>query len=268
MRSILLHIHSDPGQDSRLQAAAGLARLFEGQLTCVQPIIYPAYVMADPMAYAGTPALFEAIETTAREARRSIEVDLARGAVAWEWLEVPGDAATAMVSESRLADLIVLSQTEHGASLDMLSIVGDVAIHARAPVLAVPRGDQAAFDAGRPALVAWNGSHEAANALRASVPLLAHAEAVHLVTVGNRPEAHDAARVVAYLARHGIAVQVHERPHRDRSIAETLFDMGREVEAGYLVLGAYGHSRFRERLIGGVTRWMLDHSTIPLFLAH
>jgi nucleotide-binding universal stress UspA family protein len=148
-----------------------------------------------------------------------------------------------------------------------LSIVGDVAVHARAPVLAVPRGGTA-FDAGSPALLAWNGSHEAANALRASVPLLAHAESVHLVTVGDQPESHSASQAVRYLARHGIAVQTHERPHRDRSIAQTLFDTARELEAGCLVLGAYGHSRFRERLIGGVTRWMLDHSTIPLFLAH
>lgn len=267
MRSILLHIHSDPGQDSRLEAAAHLARLFEGQLTCIQPIAYPTYVAADPMAYAGAPALFEAIEANARELRQPIEARLAREAAPWEWMEVPGDAATAMVSESRLADLIVLSQTEHDAPPEILPIVGDVAFHARAPVLAVPRGG-AAFDAGCPALVAWNGSHEAANALRASAPLLAHAEAVHLITVGDQPESHAAAHAVRYLARHGIAVLAHERPHRDRSIAETLFDAARELEAGYLVLGAYGHSRFRERLIGGVTRWMLDHSTIPLFLAH
>lgn len=267
MRSILLHIHSDPGQDSRLEAAADLARLFEGQLTCIQPIAYPVYVAADPMAYSGTPALFEAIEANAREFRRSVEARLAREAVPWEWMEVPGDAATAIVSESRLADLIVLSQAEHPAPPEMLAIVGDVALHARAPVLAVPRGG-AAFDAGSAALVAWNGSHEAANALRASAPLLAHAEAVHLVTVGDQPESHGAAQAIRYLARHGIAVQAHERPHRDRSIAEILFDAARELEAGYLVLGAYGHSRFRERLTGGVTRWMLDHSTIPLFLAH
>ena len=267
MRSILLHIHSDPGQDSRLEAAAHLARLFEGQLTCIQPIAYPAYVAAEPMAYAGSPALFEAIEATARETRRSIEARLAREAVLWEWMEVAGDAATGIVSESRLADLIVLSQAQHGAPPDMMAIVGDVAFHARAPVLAVPHGG-AAFDAGSPALVAWNGSHEAANALRASAPLLAHAEAVHLVTVGDQHESHSAAHAVRYLARHGIAVQPHERAHRDGSIAETLFDAARRLEAGYLVLGAYGHSRFRERLIGGVTRWMLDHSTIPLFLAH
>ena len=267
MRSILLHIHSDPGQDSRLGAAAVLARLFGSQLICVQPIAYPTYVAADPMAYAGTPALFDAIEANAREVRRSVETGLASEAVAWEWIEVSGDGATAMVSESRLADLIILSQTEHGAPPDMMSIVGDVALHARTPVLAVSRGD-AAFDAGRPALVAWNGSHEAANALRASVPLLAHAEAVHLVTVGDQPEAHNATHAVAYLTRHGIAVQTHERPHRDRPIGETLLDAARELDAGYLVLGAYGHSRFRERLVGGVTRWMLDHSIIPLFLAH
>jgi nucleotide-binding universal stress UspA family protein len=266
MRSILLHIHADPGQDSRLEAATCLARLFEGQLTCIQPITYPAYVAADPMAYAGTPVLFEAIEATAREFRRSVEARLVHQAVAWEWMEVPGDAATAIVSESRLADLIVLSQVEHGGPPNMLSIVGDVAIHARAPVLAVPHG--VAFDAGSSAVVAWNGSHEAANALRATAPLLAHAGAVHLVAIGAQPDTHGAAQAVRYLARHGVSVQAHERPHRDRSIAETLFDAARELEAGFLVLGAYGHSRFRERLIGGVTRWMLDHSTIPLFLAH
>lgn len=267
MRSILLHIHNDPGQDARLQAAAELARLVQGHLTCIQPIAYPAYVAADPMAYAGTATLLEAIQGEARTFRQAIEVRLAPEATPWEWVEVQGNAATAIVSESRLSDVVVLSQASHGGPAEMLSIVGDVALHARTPVLAVPR-EQPVFDPGGTAVVAWNGSHEAANALRASAGLLSHAEAVHLVTVGDQPESHSAARAVRYLARHDIAVQAHERPHRDRSIAEALFDAAREFNAAYLVLGAYGHSRFRERLIGGVTRWMLDHSTIPLFLAH
>lgn len=267
MQSILLHIHSDSGQASRLKAAADLARLVEGHLTCIQPIAYPTYLAADPMAYAGSPALYDAIEAEAVKFRLSIEERLAREAIPREWAEVRGDAATAIVSESRLADLVVLSQSGHGGPPEPLAIVGDVALHARTPVLAVAP-EATVFDPGGPVMVAWNGSHEAANALRASVPLLAHAEAVHLVTIGNQPEAYSASQAVHYLARHGVGVQTHERPHGGRSIGETLFAAAQELEAGYVVLGAYGHSRFRERLIGGVTRWMLDHSSISLFLAH
>jgi nucleotide-binding universal stress UspA family protein len=266
MRSILLHMHSDSGQDLRFKAAADLARLVDGHLTCIQPIAYPTYLAVDPMAYAGASSLYEALDAEAVKFRLSIEPMLAREAVRWEWKEALGDAATAIVSESRLADLVVLSQAGHG-SPEPLTIVGDVALHARTPVLAVAvEGTE--FDAGGQVMVAWNGSHEAANALRASVSLLAHAEAVHLVTIGDQPEAYSASQAVRYLAGHGIAVQTHERPHGGRSIGETLFAAAQDLEAGYVVLGAYGHSRFRERLIGGVTRWMLDHSTISLFLAH
>jgi nucleotide-binding universal stress UspA family protein len=266
MRSILLHMHPDGGHDMRLAAAVELARTLDGQLTCVQPVPYPAYLAADPMAYAGTPALFEAIEHNANDFRRATEERLAREGIAWEWLQSAGDAAATIVSQSRFADLILLSRDGPGGSGEP-SIVGDVALHVRTPVMAVP-ATGAPLDLGGVVMLAWNGSHEAANALRAAVPLLRRAEAVHVVSIGDQAELFGVGEACRYLARHELPYAPQERQRGDGPVGERLSTIAAELGASYIVLGAYGHSRLRELLLGGVTRWMLEHSALPLLLAH
>lgn len=264
MRSILLHIHPDAGHEARLQAAVDLSRTMDAHLNCIQPVPYPAYLAADPMAYAGTPALFDAIERNAREFRQTVEERLAREAVPWNWLQATGDAAATIVAQSRLTDLIVLSR-DRGAG--EASIVTDVALHVRTPVLAVP-ADGEPFDPGGAVMLAWNGSHEAANALRAAIPLLAKAEAVHVVSIGEQPESFGVTEACRYLAHHGIDCIPEERDRGDKPVGERLAAIAAELDAAYIVIGAYGHSRLRELLLGGVTRWMLEHSPRPLLMAH
>ena len=136
----------------------------------------------------------------------------------------------------------------------------------RVPVLAVPKGAPLlAFD--KPAVVAWDGGHEGAAALRAAVPLLRLASAVHLLTVREKGDDFPAADAAAYLSRHGIHAECHEA-ERIGSISATIETFARDRGAGLIVMGLFGKSRLRELLLGGVSRALLDRSVVPLLLAH
>ena len=150
-------------------------------------------------------------------------------------------------------------------------MVGGLVLKARAPVLVVP-GDARAFDIGAPVLVAWNGSSEAAHALRAAVPLLACSAKVTLASIA---EVNDKQRFdfppiegAQYLSRHGIDCEIVEIPRGEAKIADTLFSAAQMRGCGLMVMGAYGHSRLAELLFGGVTRRVLSDPQVPILLAH
>ena len=269
MKSILLYANRDPGLKSRLQAALDVTRLFAGHLTCLQVTPYDSFIMGDPFGgvYA-LPTVIEQVQRVAEEQRGEIEAQLRGEGVSWDWLRFDGAPAQVIVDRARLSDLVVLSLPGEGRVAEgPQAIAADVLVHARAPVLAVPQA-AAGFDGFGTALVAWDGSLEASHALRLTLPMLKQAGAVHVVTVteghGEFP-ATDAAR---YLARHGIEAELAEWPREGRSTAAALIDAAASLAAGYVVMGAYGHTRLREAVLGGATRDMLHASRVPLLLAH
>jgi nucleotide-binding universal stress UspA family protein len=270
MKSLLLHVGADDGQTTRLNAAIALAQTFNAHLRCVQATPLAAFAMfADPFnASFDLPAIYEAVREAAEDERRRIEDRLRNEAISWEWLQLDEPAGSAIIRQAKLADLVVLSRPDSEASgtLPPAPIAADVAIHSHGPVLAVPVIDER-FDCAGPALVAWNGSFEAAHALRMSLPLLHRAATVHVVTVAEEPSEPTADEACQYLARHGIAAERHQRTAGEGEVAQALVDAALEVGAGYMVIGAYGHSRVRETILGGVTRDLLHGSPIALLMA-
>ncbi len=117
-------------------------------------------------------------------------------------------------------------------------------------------------------MIAWNGSAEAAAAMRSALPLLPRASAVHLVEVEEKPSAYPRDLAARYLARHRIGVQIVQRQPKDGSAGDAISEAARELGAGLIVMGAYGRPRLLESLLGGVTRDLITHSEIPLLLAH
>jgi len=268
MKSVLLYANPDTGLESRLQAALEVARAFEGRLTCLQVTPYDSFIMGDPFGgiYA-LPTVIEQVQRTAEEHRRQIEERLRGEGVAWEWLRLDGAPSQLLVDRARLADLIVLTlpgaETADGAQ----EIAADVLVHARSPVLAVPRG-AAGFDPLGVAAVAWDGSLEASNALRMALPMLRRAAAVHLVTITQGHRDFPGADAAAYLARHDVEAELHERSPGGGSTAAALLDAAGTLGAAWLVMGAWGHTRLREAMLGGATRDMLHTSTLTLLMAH
>lgn len=267
MKSVLLYANEDAGLEARLKAGVDLARLFGGRLTCLHVTPYNAFIMSDP--FGGVYALPNVVGELARreEAHRArIAARLDEEGISWRWDQVEGGPAEQLVDRARLSDLIVLGLPADGDD-DRLSIAGDVALHSRAPVLAVPQQGRAPDWTGK-AMVAWNGAPEAAQALRLAAPLLARAAAVEIVTIAEDQTGFPASEASAYLDLHGIAATLHEWPREGRSTGGALIDAAAGLGADYVVMGAYGHSRLRESVLGGATREMLDHSPLPLLLGH
>lgn len=269
MKYVLLYANQNKGLEARFQAALDAVRLFDGHLTCLQVTPFDAFIMADPFggAYA-LPGVVEAVRREEDGHRGMLEERLAREGVSWNWLRYDGEPAQFIVDRSRLSDLIVLTlPAVPGQDQDGPSLVGDVAVHARTPILAVPQ-ESTGCDLSGPAIVAWNGSPESAHAIRLTLPILERSSAVHIVTVTDDKTDFPATDACEYLARHGLRPELHQWPREGRSIADALLDAAAVLGGSYVLMGAYGHTRMREAVLGGVTRAMLRRSAIPLLLAH
>lgn len=143
--------------------------------------------------------------------------------------------------------------------------------HSGKPLLLLPEGFAATLKPKR-ILVAWDARIEAFRALAQSLDLLAAAENVHLVLVDpveseDRHGEEPGADVATYLARHGVKVTVDRLPGQGRSVQSVLRQHAIDMAADLLVMGAYGHSRLRQRIFGGVTRSMLEEPPLAVFLA-
>lgn len=271
MKSILLYINRDAGQDSRLASAIEIVRATDGHLICLQATPWDAYFfVGDPFGGAYVPTdIFQTIREAEKEDRALIEGQLQREGIDWEWRHAEGSAAQAIAENAKLADLVVLSQPEHKESIlpRRTPLAADVAVHIQSPTLVVPISDKR-FDCGGAAMIAWNGSSESAHAVRLSLSLLRAATAVHVVGVSEDDENSSLTDISAYLTQHGIETQLHQQPRGDDSIADALIAAAAELDAEYILLGAYGHSRIRETVLGGVTQDLILESPVPLILAH
>ncbi|HJQ16146.1 MAG TPA: universal stress protein [Allosphingosinicella sp.] len=268
MKSILLYANEDMGTGGRLDAALSLASLFDCRINCLQITPYDAFIMADPFGgiYA-LPTTVEQIGVVEDAHRARVEAELRRHQARWEWINFEGNPGHVLFEHSRLADIIVVS-LPHGNGKDhALSLAADLAIHARGPVLAVPQTSQSLSWEGE-AMIAWNGSHESAHALRFAVPLLVRASAVRIVTVTGGRIGMPASQAIDYLRQYGIEAKPQDCERGKGTVAHALLKAADKMRAHYIVAGAFGHSRLREAVVGGTTRDLIATSTIPLLLSH
>lgn len=270
MKNILLHIHDDDEQPARLEMALDLARQTGGHLNCVQVTPVEAYA-GDPYGgLFGMAALIDTIHDQDKAMRLAVEERLGRSDVPWEWRRFDGNVVETLIDQSLLADLVLLSQPGNGGrrtGRQPQAIVGDVVMYTRCPVLMAPQGVER-IDLDGPVVVAWNGSAESAHALRLALPLLRRASGVHIVEVSDDIPGVEAREAATWLSRHGIGTDVHEWPAKGRRVSVALLHAAAELSASYMVMGAYGHSRLRETVLGGVTRELIASTTLPLLMAH
>lgn len=261
MRSILVHAAPDRGMAARLDTALAIARYSDGHVTLVIDTPVERFVTAD--MYGGAIVASEALEAALADdaaLEREFTLHLARGDVPFDVARFETSTVEALTTSAQLADLAIVSR--------QCGCAGDLAVAARCPVLV--------FDDPAPlrmplksACIAWDGSEQAAVALRAAVPLLRGCYNLHVLTVlRETPQGFPPTDAERYLARHGLKAELHELVRGD-SVEQTLAEAASEFGAQLLVLGAYGHSRAREFLFGGVTRYFLEDRTSPaLLLAH
>ena len=270
MKSVLLYIADDTGLEARLQAALDLTRSLGGHLHCLRTNPYNPQMAFDGVT--GMSVMYD-ISKLSREMdeqlRAKIEKRLSSEDVSWDYREENADPSRGLSKNSALVDIIVLSSASGDKDNALpLGILGDVLFNATAPVVVQP-DSMKKFDACGPALVAWNGSFEAGNALRAAVPLLKMSSAVHILTVDEDND-HDLPQLAAseYLAYHGIKSEIHSPSSGKIPVDAVLLDEAKKANAAYIIMGAYGHSRAREFLFGGVTRNLFKGCDIPLVVSH
>lgn len=268
MKSVLLHIFEDEGLDGRMDVALDVCRAHDAHLTCIYVTPYAAYVGLDPMGGVfANGAVVEGLREAEDAIRAKVEARLTREDVRWDWQSYDGDPAQTIVGVSSLADLVILSQVGRGVGgiNAPLPIVDQVAIHAGCPVLVVPRGGKR-FDATAPIVIGWNASEEAARAVREALPLLRMASSVTLVSIGEEDELYPQTDASTYLSHHGIKSDLQSYPASAGTADAVLTDVAKAQGAGAVLIGAYGHSRLRETLLGGVTRRLVTSSTVPVLL--
>jgi nucleotide-binding universal stress UspA family protein len=269
MKTVLLLVHEDPGQEARLQAALDITRALEGHLKCVDVTPLPLFVGDYD---GGAQGLILMEERRAESTNRvALETRLAHEEASWDWIDSIGDMASCVLREAGLADLIVVnSKRDTFLAIDPRGVSSTLAADARCPIMAVPDNVRG-LDVNGPVVIAWDGSEPVMATLRASAPLLKLASSVHLFSVedGSRgPEAVPAEAAAVYLSRHDI----HAGVHRVKALGHTpdalILEECAARGARYCLMGAFGHGRMREELFGGVTRRMLDAAQLPLLLGH
>ncbi len=190
--------------------------------------------------------------------------------VAAHYLEA-ARASEAVGLRARYADLTLIGPSLLANERLRESVVEGALFHSGKPVLLVPRSTRPTLQPKR-AAIAWDGRVEAVRAVREALPLLGRAEEVRLVLVDPQADSDShgvepGADLAAYLARHDVRVTVDRLPGMGRSVAEVIRGHAVDMAADLLVMGAYGHSRLRERIFGGVTRSMLAEPPVPILMA-
>lgn len=210
----------------------------------------------------------------AEMARQLFEQVVGRRGLSWEWRVTSGDPSETAALHGRYVDLIVLGQLDPDDTHAPLfrPVPEEVALGVGRPLLLVPYAGKFG-DVGRRVLIGWDASREATRAVNDALPILRAAQSVTILVIDPRPGAAGhgelpGADIGLHLARHGVKAKVESTTSGGIGVGNVLLSRASDVEADLLVMGAYGHSRVRELLLGGATRTILESMTIPVLIAH
>ncbi|MTW14241.1 universal stress protein [Pseudoduganella eburnea] len=275
-RTIVVHADRASNTEARIALAAALAIREDAHLVGAAMTGMPRSMLAG-RSYEGSGVY---LADYLRRAQERVQQALGHFNSIAERLGVPShearssndDEYAGLCLQARYADLVVLGQAP-AADQEEPSLLPDlpdyVILNCGRPVLLVPRNGRFAT-VGKRVLVAWNGSPQAARAVTAALPLLRGAEQVTLAVLGNSSGIlgeSPGADIALYLARHGVNVEVLRRPE-PTDPGKAILSLAADFNVDLLVMGAYGHSRFRELMLGGATRTVLATATLPVLMAH
>ena len=273
-RSILVHMDGSPRCAVRLSLARDLAREHDAAALLAMLALTPRPVPEPLPKDLGVPVFRTEVDPDHR--RRALDLfdfALALGEPAMTWVELPPmPPVRGMVESSHYVDLLVLGQhdPEDALTTDVpRDLVESVVMESGKPALVVPHAGR--FDTvGHDVLIAWRPTRECARAVAAALPLLQRARRVHAVSWGEDSfgPAETTFGLVRALRWHGIECTAHRYPEDPRKLGELLLSAAATHGSDLLVMGAYGHHRLRELLLGGTTRTILRSMTLPVLLAH
>lgn len=275
-KNILVHVDEGKGCPGRIRAAVTLAKMHQAHLTGL-------YVATDPVLpgnlRAEVPPQF--LATVREQVQERTDAAVQRFSRAVEAAGLAADCRTARAANTRIpeivgmqaryADLVVLGQpeTENGGEFNG-EVAETVVLNSGRPGFVVPYIG-AGETIGERIMVAWDAGREAARAVGDAIPMLERAKSVSVLVVNPHRGEHGAepgADIALHLARHGIKVEAQRLEARDLSVADAILSRLADEDIDLLVMGAYGHSRLRELVLGGVTRQIFRQMTVPVLMSH
>jgi nucleotide-binding universal stress UspA family protein len=278
-KSLLTVAASPEGVLGTVTAAAQIATVLDAHLDCLalgvdRTQIGYSYVGSGAVVIA---AAMDRAEAEAREAEAALNAAIKAQSPALRTsvesvVTQLGALTDVVATRARYADLVVLPLPYGKArGVEDEAVTEAALFEGMAPVLIVPPTGMKTAEPKR-IVVAWNQSREALVAARRAMPFLRQAEMVQIVVVdppAHGPERSDPGGLLCQLlVRHGVHAEVSVLARTLPRVSDVLAQHLRDMDADLLVMGAYGHSRFREAILGGATRDMLEHAQVPVFLAH
>jgi nucleotide-binding universal stress UspA family protein len=278
-KDLLVVLDSDAASRGRIALAAALAERFASHLVGLYPLPIP---QAPRHLGYYDPALldpfFRELRAQAQEVsdkeREAFEHAASLRGLSAEWRVVGEGPQSDPALHARYVDLTILGQLDPDrGDADLVRPRPEhVTLASGRPILVVPYAGR--FETvGRRVLIGWNATREATRAVNDAMPLLAAAEVVTVLTIDAR-EGSDAhgelpgADISLHLARHDVKAEVERTVSAGIPAGEVLLSRAADLGADLLVIGAYGHSRVRELLLGGATRSILQSMTVPVLMSH
>lgn len=278
LRTIVVHLTGEASAPALTKAAVGLARRHEAHL--VGLYVIPA---VEVQVFAEVPVTADLIGAqrdihtgNAARLKEIFEAAAAAEGIDFEWRTVDAmgnSTADAVMSHGRCADLIICGQSDSSREPAGLIKVGEEVMMAGGrPVLFIPAAGSFPV-IGDQVMIAWNGSREAARAAFDSLPFLTRAKQVRILVVNpDSTELHGThfpgSELATALARHGIECEAAQSVSPEIGVGDEILSRLADRGSDLLVMGGFGHSRFRELVFGGATRSILAHMTVPVLMAH
>ncbi|WP_448190148.1 universal stress protein [Azospirillum sp. sgz301742] len=276
LKDVLVVVDDTPAAAARIDVAAQLAVKHDAHVTGLYVITMatiPNFLEAEIPEAVRSAQRARAEEQTAKAAalfddrmRRFGLTDRS------EWRAVRGAPTELVALHGRYADLVVVGQVDPRRDRDMPALLPqDLVFDCGRPLLVVPYAGSFA-SVGERILVGWNASREAARAVGDALPLIATAQRVLVLAVNPKPGQlglgdEPGADIARHLSRHG-RIQVTHVTTDAVEPGDTMLNTIADESCDLVVMGAYGRSRLREQVLGGMTRYMLQHMTVPVLLSH
>jgi nucleotide-binding universal stress UspA family protein len=284
LRDLVVLLDGSKRDDAKLAVAISLAQRHDAHLTglCPLELLLPADMS---FALGGYPDLWalpefaKRIESQARAKADLIEAKFREAlrleGVRGDWQFETGSLIPTVIHRAHAADLVVVGQADPDEPLppSARTLIEDVLMTAGRPLLLIPYAGRFGSIGGN-TLVGWTPTRESARAVHDALPLFAAGAKVTVLTVetpqtGSEIEVLPTADIAEHMARHGLDVSAARTVVSDGlSPADALLDYASDIGADLLVVGGYGHSRTREMIMGGVTRDLLRHMTLPVLMSH
>ena len=275
-KTILVHVDQSKHAAERIRLAAAIARAENAHLIGAAMTGISRYVFDSGAINPHDTVLkhhLDFLRDYARKALQTFKQLAADAGVSSVESRLVEDDAGGMTLQARYCDLVVLGQINPDEAVPglMPDFPEYVVINCARPVLVVPFAGEFREPCKHP-LIAWDASMTATRAITSALPLLAQSEQADLVVFNadDQPDAHGeqpGADLALYLARHGVKLNVINQTI-ELDTGNALLSLAADRGSDMIVMGGYGHTRFREIILGGVTRTMLASMTVPVLMAH